>query len=87
LPPQASAACLAESLFSMASNLSGCSPGTGDPPRSSDVMARLTLSVLERGSAVPGFWGQPEVHRALLVSGLSVLVGSLTRLASDLGDG
>jgi hypothetical protein len=54
-------------------------------PRSSEVMARLTLSVLERGARVPGLWAQPEVHRALLVSGLSVLVTSLARLRDDLG--
>ncbi len=54
-------------------------------PRSSDVMARLTLSAMERASGSPGFWGEPEVHRALLVSGLSVLVCSLARLRADLG--
>ncbi|MCP9832922.1 MULTISPECIES: hypothetical protein [unclassified Cyanobium] len=54
-------------------------------PRSSDVMARLTLSAMDRASDSPGFWGQPEVHRALLVSGLSVLVCSLARLRADLG--
>ena len=54
-------------------------------PRSSDVMARLTLSAMDRTSSSPGFWGEPEVHRALLVSGLSVLVCSLARLRADLG--
>ncbi|MEA5443031.1 hypothetical protein [Cyanobium gracile] len=54
-------------------------------PRSSDVMARLTLSAMDRASGSPGFWGEPEVHRALLVSGLSVLVCSLARLRADLG--
>ena len=54
-------------------------------PRSSDVMARLTLSAMDRASSSPGFWGEPEVHRALLVSGLSVLVCSLARLRADLG--
>ena len=54
-------------------------------PRSSDVMARLTLSAMYRASSSPGFWGEPEVHRALLVSGLSVLVCSLARLRADLG--
>jgi hypothetical protein len=41
------------------------------------VLARLTLSALERGSAHPGFWREPEVHRAVLVSGLSVLLQAL----------
>ena len=54
-------------------------------PRSSDVMARLTLSAMDRACGSPGFWCEPEVHRALLVSGLSVLVGSLARLRADLG--
>lgn len=54
-------------------------------PRGSDVMARLTLSALDRASGSPGFWSEPEVHRALLVSGLSVLVCSLARLRNDLG--
>ncbi|MEB3332889.1 MAG: hypothetical protein VKI83_10410 [Synechococcaceae cyanobacterium] len=49
-------------------------------PRSSLVMARLTLSVIERGSDDPGFWRRTEVHRALLVSGLSVLVGLVSLL-------
>lgn len=48
-------------------------------------MARLTLSALGRASGKPGFWSEPEVHRALLVSGLSVLVCSLARLRKDLG--
>jgi hypothetical protein len=56
-----------------------------DGPRSSEVMARLTLSALARASGHPGFWSEPEVHRALLVSGLSVLVGCLARLRTDLG--
>jgi len=48
-------------------------------------MARLTLSALGRASDSPGFWSEPEVHRALLVSGLSVLICSLARLQNDLG--
>jgi hypothetical protein len=50
----------------------------------SELMARLTLSVLERASADPSVWREPIVHRAVLVSGLSVLVGSLVRLRADL---
>ncbi len=61
----------------------GCPAPQG--PRGSDVMARLTLSALGRASGKPGFWSEPEVHRALLVSGLSVLVCSLARLRKDLG--
>ncbi|MFZ9849098.1 MAG: hypothetical protein ACO3FA_11120 [Vulcanococcus sp.] len=47
------------------------------PPRSSAVMARLTLSAVEQLVAEPGGWREPMVHRALLVSGLSVLLSSL----------
>jgi hypothetical protein len=50
----------------------------------SELMARLTLSVLERAKGDPSLWREPVVHRAVLVSGLSVLVGSLVRLRADL---
>ena len=39
----------------------------------SGVMARLTLSALERASQDPDCWREPVVHRALLVSGLSTV--------------
>jgi hypothetical protein len=47
-------------------------------------MVGLTLSVLERGTADRQPWRQPLVHRAVLVSGLSVLVAGLRRLQADL---
>ena len=47
-------------------------------PRCSSVMARLSLSAVERLVAKPGGWREPVVHRALLVSGLSVLLTSIT---------
>ena len=47
-------------------------------------MTRLTLSALERASTDPNLWREPVVHRAVLVSGLSVLVGSLVRLKAEL---
>ena len=50
----------------------------------SGVMARLTLSALERASQDPGCWREPVVHRALLVSGLSVLTAATRRLQDDL---
>ena len=50
----------------------------------SAVMARLTLSALERASRDPSCWREPTVHRALLVSGLSVLTESMRRLQHDL---
>lgn len=52
-------------------------------PRSG-VMARLTLSALDRASQDPSCWKDPIVHRALLVSGLSVLTAASGLLNSDL---
>jgi hypothetical protein len=54
-------------------------------PRSCGVMARLTLSALERASHDQAIWREPDVHRAVLISGLTVLVSSLARLQEDLG--
>ena len=50
----------------------------------SAVMARLTLSALERASQDPSCWRDPVVHRALLVSGLSVLTAATRHLQHDL---
>ena len=52
-------------------------------PRSG-VIARLTLSALDRASQDPSCWKDPIVHRALLVSGLSVLTAALGVLTNDL---
>ncbi|MFZ9167139.1 hypothetical protein [Vulcanococcus sp.] len=46
----------------------------------SGLMARLTLSAVERLSEDPSCWREPVVHRALLISGLSVLLSSLAIL-------
>ena len=54
-----------------------------DAPHS-EVMARLTLSALERASLDPDCWREPVVHRALLVSGLSVLTAATRYLQDDL---
>ena len=50
----------------------------------SGVMARLTLSALERASQDHDCWREPVVHRALLVSGLSVLTAATRHLQDDL---
>ena len=61
------------------------SQANSNPPRSSGVMARLTLSAVEQLVAEPGGWREPMVHRALLVSGLSVLLSSLAILQEHQG--
>ena len=50
----------------------------------SGVMARLTLSALERASKDPTCLRDPIVQRAVLVSGLSVLTEATRRLNEDL---
>ena len=50
----------------------------------SGVLARLTLSALERASQDPDCWREPVVYRALLVSGLSVLTAATRHLQDDL---
>jgi hypothetical protein len=52
----------------------------------STVMARLTLSALASASHDLACWSDPLEHRALLVSGLSVLTAG-TRLLQDDLDG
>mgnify|MGYP003338166397 FL=1 len=46
-------------------------------------MARLTLSAVGRATEAPGGWSRPEVHQALLVSGLSVLTQAVWLLRHD----
>ncbi len=60
-------------------------PQPSRQPRSCAVMARLTLSALDRASADPAIWREPDVHRAVLISGLTVLVSALAQLQDDLG--
>ena len=50
----------------------------------SGVMARLTLSALQRASEDPYCWRDPVVYRALLVSGLTVLTDATRHLQQDL---
>ena len=57
-------------------------PDDGTPR--SGVIARLTLSALDRASQDPSCWRDPIVHRAVLVSGLSVLTAASGLLKSDL---
>ena len=55
----------------------------GDGSRSG-LMARLTLSAVANATQDSAGWSQPEVHRALLVSGLSVLTSATWLLRRDL---
>ena len=50
----------------------------------SSVMARLTLSALDRASQDPSCWRDPVVYRALLISGLTVLTDATRHLQQDL---
>jgi hypothetical protein len=49
------------------------------------MMARLTLSAVEQLTEDPSSWREPVVHRALLISGLSVLLSSLAILEAHNG--
>ena len=51
---------------------------------SSALMARLTISALDRVLKDPSSWENPVVHRAILVSGLSVLVTATQLLLLEL---
>ena len=55
----------------------------GDGCRSG-VMARLTLSAVADATRDDSAWSQPDIHRALLVSGLSVLTSATWLLRRDL---
>jgi len=61
----------------------GHSWGTQAQASRSEIMARLTLSALERAGGNPEIWREPTVHRAVLVSGLTVLMTAMVRLNSE----
>ena len=50
----------------------------------SALMATLTISALKRVSKESSFWKEPAVYRALLVTGLSVLITATEIVDSDL---
>jgi hypothetical protein len=58
------------------------SPETVPPP--GPMQLRLTLSALEQASADPSIWRRSDVHRAVLVSGLTTLVTALAPIRRDL---
>ncbi|UPM50297.1 MULTISPECIES: hypothetical protein [unclassified Synechococcus] len=49
----------------------------------SGLMARLTLSAVEQLTEDPNAWREPVVHRALLISGLSVLMSALATVQAN----
>ncbi|MFY9250952.1 MAG: hypothetical protein WAO48_07340 [Vulcanococcus sp.] len=49
----------------------------------SGLMARLTLSAVEQLTEDPRAWAEPVVHRALLISGLSVLMSALATVQTQ----
>ena len=50
----------------------------------SGLMARLTISAVEKATKNPSCWQEPLVHKALLVSGLSVLSEASQLIKTDL---
>lgn len=50
----------------------------------STIMARLTISAIERSTKDHACWKEPSIHKAILVSGLSVLIASIKLLEKDL---
>ena len=53
---------------------------------SSKCMTRLMISALERMSSDSSNWSDPAVHKAILVSGISVLITSIQCIEEDLLD-
>ncbi len=51
----------------------------------SSIMAKLSLSALEKSCKDESSWLEPSTYRAILVSGLSVLIASMKLLENDLG--
>ncbi len=50
----------------------------------SDLMARLTLSALDQIVKDESSWKEPIVHRAILISGLSILIQCTQCIENDL---
>ena len=50
----------------------------------SGMMSRLSISALQGVSKDSSCWSNPIVHKAILISGLSVLTAATTTLKADL---
>ena len=53
---------------------------------SSKCMSRLMISALERMSNDSSIWSDPAVHKAILVTGISLLITSIQFIEEDLLD-
>ena len=51
----------------------------------SSIMAKLSISAIEKSSQDESSWLEPSIYHAILVSGLSVLIASIKLLEKDLG--
>jgi uncharacterized membrane protein YsdA (DUF1294 family) len=51
------------------------------------MLLRLTLSALDQASADAAIWRHPEVHLAVLISGVTTLVTAFTPIRRDLEGG
>ncbi|QVL51857.1 MAG: hypothetical protein KFB97_10035 [Cyanobium sp. M30B3] len=51
------------------------------------MVLRLTLSALDQARADAAIWRHPEVHRAVLISGVTALVTAFTPIRRDLAGG
>jgi len=48
------------------------------------LMAELTISAIYRISENPASWKEPSVHKAILLSGLSLLIAANEVIENDL---
>ncbi len=51
---------------------------------SSGLLARLTISAIEKAREDPSCWSDPNIHKALIVTGLNLLVSSHKLIIADL---
>ena len=50
----------------------------------SALLARLTISAIDKATEDPSCWSNPKIHKALIITGLNLLVASTQLLMSDL---
>ena len=57
---------------------------SGDFKTKSGMMARLTISALNQMSDDESNWKEPVVHKAVLISGLSIFIECIQCIEDDL---